>query len=281
MLQSAYCGPAAAACAAYGNYELARANGVPAKYARKIGGLAGIRAWLFPSQPLNLGQGNGGIIYNFTGEGEDGGNGGGANPFQILAGGEIDASMERNFAKTEEVANGEIQIDTVSTTMTETTGNKFANGASQRAFMETAKASNSSGKSNSQKSNENKQDNEMQARVALGVSGTIFDTVTGGRAAFLIGVDGEGKACFQAKMCALLGAGLEGSMGGTVQLGNKNFTEGENELVNGVFVKGGSGPVGGAFVSDDGSVTIDIGAGGGGAAGITSCLITTRCIGGD
>ena len=78
-----------------------------------------------------------------------------------------------------------------------------------------------------------------------------------------------------------MGVGLEGLIGGTAQLGNRNFVEGENKLVHGLFLKGGAGPVGGAFITDDGAVNIDLGAGGGGAGGGASCLVTTRCIGGD
>jgi hypothetical protein len=62
----------------------------------------------------------------------------------------LDSSIDRNLAKSEEAASGEIQIDTVSATMSETTGNKFANGASQRAFMETVNAGKALQKLNAQ-----------------------------------------------------------------------------------------------------------------------------------
>ena len=135
-----------------------------------------------------------------------------------------------------------------------------------------------------QQNNNQQQESESsdpEGRFAVGVSGTVFDTVVGGRGAVVLGVDAAGQACIEVRACALVGVGLEGSIGGTAQLGNRNFVEGENKLVNGVFLKGGAGPAGGVFITDDGAVNIDLGAGGGAAGGGASCLVTTRCIGGD
>ena len=136
---SAFCGAGQAACAAYGHYELARANGVPAKYARKAGALAGIRQLLFPTAPMSSTTPQV-VIYNLTGQAGADDSGSSSGSLLDLAKNPLDRSIQNNLAKSEEVANGEIQIDTVSTTMTETTGNKFSNGASQRAFMETLNA---------------------------------------------------------------------------------------------------------------------------------------------
>jgi len=119
-------------------------------------------------------------------------------------------------------------------------------------------------------------------RAAIGFSGTVFDKVFGGRGSVVVGGDLEGKLCAQSRVCVLTGVGLETDSSVTFQISpNSNFKEGEDVLTTGAFVKGGSGPVGGVFVSSDGVIVIDIGAGGGAAGGLSGCMVTTKCIGGD
>jgi len=98
---------------------------------------------------------------------------------------------------------------------------------------------------------------------------------TGGMGSASVGMDTEGKICFQFQACGRLGMGLGAGVGGRASI-SPNFNEGL-QLQTGFYAEGGAGGrLGGSF--GDGGVSLNVGAGMEVCAGVQTCPVQTICI---
>ena len=259
--------------------------------------MAGIRQLLFPTQPISTPTPQV-IIYNLTGQNGEGDDGGGQSPLEVLTQVGLDSSIDRNLAKSEEVANGEAQVATVSTTMTQTTGNKFANGASQRAFMETVKASNSVQQAShtqprnsdqTRKAVESLQVDKTKANPTItgstDVSGQVFGGIFG--VSVSTGLAGDtlnAKACALVTACVQVGLGVFVGAGGSVGAGVSKtpLSSGTSESVGAFGNIGAFGTAAGGSVNfgggSAGGAKGFVGVGAGISGGLQFCRSSSKCL---
>jgi RHS repeat-associated protein len=115
--------------------------------------------------------------------------------------------------------------------------------------------------------------------ISLGFGGAFHYGPLGASASSSLGIDGNGKVCFQFTKCGQIGFGLQGGLSGGVNVSEGSFCEGDSSS-EGVFADGALGlGLGGSISNDEIGNISAVGAkgvvGAGAAAGKQFCATRT------
>lgn len=118
--------------------------------------------------------------------------------------------------------------------------------------------------------------------ISIGFGGAFHYGPLGANASTSLGLDENGKACFQFTKCGQIGFGLQGGLSGGVTVSESNFCEGDSNS-EGVFADGAIGfGLGGSVSNDENGNTTAAGGravvGAGAAAGKQFCTTRTVCL---